>query len=143
MALFQRAGRGLRLTAAGSRLQVACSEAFTGIEDCWQRAGALDDPAPACAAGRPARRAPAVVGAGWQLHRGAGGAGCGPAAGARALATRLAGTRTGAGTGRRGGGPLPPRGATPAACSTLGTAAGNLAAHQLTTAGMAGLGAGT
>ncbi|KAG1447209.1 hypothetical protein G6F57_017128 [Rhizopus arrhizus] len=34
MALFQRAGRGLRLTAAGSRLQVACSEAFTGIEDC-------------------------------------------------------------------------------------------------------------
>ncbi len=34
LALFQRAGRGLRLTAAGTRLQAACSEAFSGIEDC-------------------------------------------------------------------------------------------------------------
>ncbi|WP_313117386.1 LysR family transcriptional regulator, partial [Stenotrophomonas indicatrix] len=34
LALFQRAGRGLRLTAAGTRLQQACSEAFGGIEDC-------------------------------------------------------------------------------------------------------------
>ena len=34
LALFQRAGRGLRLTAAGTRLQAACSEAFAGIEGC-------------------------------------------------------------------------------------------------------------
>ncbi|BCX44810.1 MULTISPECIES: LysR family transcriptional regulator [Stenotrophomonas] len=34
LALFQRAGRGLRLTAAGTRLQAACSDAFGGIEDC-------------------------------------------------------------------------------------------------------------
>ena len=36
LALFQRAGRGLRLTAAGSRLQAACSDAFAGIADCVQ-----------------------------------------------------------------------------------------------------------
>lgn len=32
--LFQRAGRGLRLTPAGERLQAACGQAFTSIEDC-------------------------------------------------------------------------------------------------------------
>ncbi len=32
--LFQRAGRGLRLTDAGQRLHAACGEAFAGIEAC-------------------------------------------------------------------------------------------------------------
>lgn len=32
--LFQRAGRGLRLTAAGEQLQATCGEAFADIEDC-------------------------------------------------------------------------------------------------------------
>lgn len=32
--LFQRAGRGLRLTEAGQRLHAACGEAFAGIEAC-------------------------------------------------------------------------------------------------------------
>ncbi|AWH18255.1 transcriptional regulator [Stenotrophomonas sp. ZAC14D2_NAIMI4_7] len=34
LALFQRSGRGLRLTDAGQRLQAACGEAFAGIERC-------------------------------------------------------------------------------------------------------------
>jgi DNA-binding transcriptional LysR family regulator len=34
LALFQRDGRGLRLTEPGRRLQAACAQAFAGIDDC-------------------------------------------------------------------------------------------------------------